>query len=108
MAKNLVLGLNLIQIWAAIFFFFFFFFKNLAPSVTRYYGQLSSCTITEKTSDQTLRKLTDGRTDGQTDGQTDKSDFIGRNPTNVERPTRHLFLNELYFGFLQTFEDSIK
>ena len=33
---------------------------------------------------------TDGRTDrltdGQTDGQTDESDFIGRCPTNVERP----------------------
>ena len=28
--------------------FFFFFFKNLAPSVTRYHGQLSSsCTIFE-------------------------------------------------------------
>ena len=30
--------------------------------------------------------VTDGRTDGQTDGQTDESDFIGRCPTNVDRP----------------------
>ena len=30
------------------FFFFFFFFKSLASSVTRYHGQLSSCTISEK------------------------------------------------------------
>ena len=42
--------------------------KNLAPSVTRYYGQLSPCT--EKTYDPILRKLSDGRTDGQTDGRT--------------------------------------
>ena len=31
--------------------------------------------------------VTDGRTDERTDGQTDESDFIGRCPTNVERPT---------------------
>ena len=43
--------------------FQFFFFKNLAPSVTRYYGHLSSCTISEKTNDPILRKLSDGRTD---------------------------------------------
>ena len=41
-----------------------FFFKNLAPSVTRYHGQLLSSTISEKTNDPILRKLTDGRTDG--------------------------------------------
>ena len=52
--------------------------KNLAPSVTRYHGQLSSCTISEKPNDSILRKLSDG--------QTDESDFIGRCPTNVERP----------------------
>ena len=43
----------------------FFFFKNLARSVTRYHGQLSSCTISEKTNDPNLRKLSDGRTDGR-------------------------------------------
>ena len=37
-----------------------FFFKNLASLVTRYHGQLSSCT-TEKTNDPILRKLSDGR-----------------------------------------------
>ena len=57
---------------------FFFFSKNLALSVTRYHGQLSSCTISEKTNDPILRKLvTDGRTDRRRDGQTDESDFIG-------------------------------
>ena len=39
----------------------FYFFKNLAPSFTRYYGQLSSCTTSEKTNDPILRKLSDGR-----------------------------------------------
>ena len=47
--------------------FFFFFKKNLAPSVTRYHGLLSSCTISEKTNDAILRKLSDGRTDRPTD-----------------------------------------
>ena len=66
--KNLVLCrilAHLTQIWVANFFE-----KNLERSVTRYYGQLSSCTTSEKTNDPILRKLSDGRTDGQTDGQT--------------------------------------
>ena len=46
----------------------------MSPSVTRYYDQLLSCTIFEKTNDPIL-----------TDEQTDESDFIGRCPTNVER-----------------------
>ena len=45
------------------------FFKNLALSVTRYHGQLSSCTISEKTNDPILRKVSDGRTDRQIDGR---------------------------------------
>ena len=84
---------HLAQIRVAIFFFFFFF-KNLAPSVTRYYGQLLSCTMPKKTNDPILRKISDGlterRTDGQTerrtDWQTDESDLIGRCPTNAECP----------------------
>ena len=64
--------------------FLFFFFKNLALSVTKYYGQLSSCTILEKTNDPILRKLSDGRTDGWTD----ESHFTGRCPTNIERPIK--------------------
>ena len=56
---------HLAQIWAANVFFF----KNLAPSVTRNRGQLSSCTISEKTDDPILRKLSDGRKDRRTDGR---------------------------------------
>ena len=44
-----------------------FFFKNLAPSFTRCHGQLSSCTISEKTNDPILGKLSDGQKDRQTD-----------------------------------------
>ena len=55
----------------AVNFFFFFFFKNQASSVTRCHGQLSSCTISEKTNDPILRKLSNARTDGQTDKKTD-------------------------------------
>ena len=44
-----------------------FLFKNLAPSVTRYHDQLSSCTISEKTNNPGLRKRNDGWTDGQTE-----------------------------------------
>ena len=47
---------------------FFFFKKNLALLVTRHHGQLSSCTIPEKTNDPVLRKVSDGQTD--TDRQT--------------------------------------
>ena len=46
-----------------------FFKKNLASSVTRYHGQLSSSTILEITNDPILRKLSDGQTDRQKDGQ---------------------------------------
>ena len=43
--------------------------KNLALSVTGNHGQLSSCTISEKTNDPILRKLSDGRNKGRTDGR---------------------------------------
>ena len=94
MAKNLILGLNQVH-WAARFFF-----KNLAPSVTRYYGQLSSCKYQKKLIVQTLilRKLSDGRKDRQTyremkrqmNRQTEDRDFTGRCPTDVERPTNQI------------------
>ena len=38
-------------------------------SKTKCLGQLLSCTISEKTNDLILRKLSDGRTERQTDGQ---------------------------------------
>ena len=85
MAKNLVSGpilVHLAQIRTAELFF-----KNLAPSVTRYHGQLSLCTISVKTNDPILKKLSDGQTDRWTDRRTDESDFIGRCPTKNERPT---------------------
>ena len=49
---------------------FIFFFKNMASSVVRYHGQLSSCTVWEKNNDPILRKLGDGRTCGRTDEPT--------------------------------------
>ena len=52
-----------------IFYLFIFFFKTLTLSVTRYHGQLSSCTISEKTNDPILRKLSNGRTDQPTEGR---------------------------------------
>ena len=42
-----------------------FVFQKLTSSVTRYHGQLSSCTISEKTNGPILRKLSDGRKDGR-------------------------------------------
>ena len=62
-------------------YLFIYFFQKSGSSVTRYHGQLSSCTISEKINDPVLRKLSDGRTDEQTV----ESDFIGRCLTNVER-----------------------
>ena len=67
MAKNLVLNpilAHLAQIQATNFYF-----ENLALSVTRYYGQLSSCTISEKTKNLILTKLSDGWMHRRTDGQ---------------------------------------
>ena len=84
MAKNLILGLIYLswsQTWVAKFFF-----KNLATSVTRFYGQLSSCIISEKTNDRILRKFSDGRTNGRVNRQPDEDDFIARCPANIERP----------------------
>ena len=52
------------------------FFKNLASPVTRYHGQhgqLSSCSLSEKTNNPILRKL--WLKDGRTNRQMDKSDF---------------------------------
>ena len=43
----------------------------VASSVTSYHAQLSSCTVSEETSDPTLEKFSDGRTDRQTDTLTD-------------------------------------
>ena len=68
--KNFILGLILAswtQIWAANFFK-----KNLALSVTRYHDQLSSCIISEKTTDPIWRKLIDRQKDGLMDGKTDR------------------------------------
>ena len=70
MAKNLVSGPSLVHL-AQIRAAKIFFFKNLALLVTRYHGQLPSCTIIEKTNDPILRKLSDRRTDGRSEGQTD-------------------------------------
>ena len=62
-----------------------FYFKNLASSIIRHNGQLSSCTISGKTNDPILRKLNDNI---RTDRQTDESDFIGSCPTNVKHQAK--------------------
>ena len=74
----------------------------MASLVNRYYGQLLSCIISEKTNDPILRKLSDGWMDRRTDGQMDKSDFIGHCPTNVEHPLGYLDLWDIFrFTFRQ-------
>ena len=91
MAKKTYSWIRFLPIWPKFGSIFFFFFpKNLAPSLTRNHGQLSSCAISEKTNDPNLRKLSDRRTDGQTN----KSDFIGRCPTNVEH--RKIKIGKVY------------
>ena len=42
--------------------------KNLGLSLTKYYGLVLSCTISEKTNGPILSKLNEGRTDWRTDG----------------------------------------
>ena len=57
------------------------FFFNLTLSVSRYHGQASLCTISQKTNDSILRNLRDGWMNAQTHGQMD----AGCCPTNVDR-----------------------
>ena len=56
----------------------FFSYKNLASSVARYHGQLLSCTISEKTNDPILRKLSDGWMARRTDWHTDREEWFHR------------------------------
>ena len=70
MVKNLVLGwiyAHRTQIRDAKILL-----KNLASSVTRYYGQLSLRKVSEKTNDPILRKFSDGRTDGRMHRETNR------------------------------------
>ena len=65
-------------------------FKNLALSVTRYYGQLSLCTISEKTKDPILRNLvTDGRMYGQTGEQIDRREWFHRTLSDWRRASNN-------------------
>ena len=87
-SKSLVLGL-ILAIWPKFglpVFLFFFFFKKMAPSVSRYHGQLSSDIMVNYHHKQYQKKLSDGQTDRRADRQTNKSDFIGRCPTNAKHP----------------------
>ena len=96
MAKNLVFGPNLCCQ---------FFLQKSDSIITRYHGQLSSCTIPEKTNDPILINRSDGWMKGQmvrwTDGQMDRwtqgqteSDFIGCCLTNVERTKIKKFIKD--------------
>ena len=83
MTKNVIFDLIYVRwskIWASKIL------KNWAWSGTCHNGQLLLCTISEKTNDPILRKVSDGRTDRRKDRQTDERDFIGRRRTNIERP----------------------
>ena len=63
-----------------------FSFRNLALSVNKYDGTLSSCILSEETNNPILRKFSDGRSCIQRDGQRDKSDIRGRCSIHVKRP----------------------
>ena len=91
MAKKLVSGTILDHL---VLGHQYFFFKYLALSVTRYHGQVSSCTISEKTNNPISRKLCERQKDRQRDRLTDKSDFVGQMLSNVEHPkTKKLIIN---------------
>ena len=79
MTENLVSGPILAHLARIRGPIFSFFFKNLAPSVTRYHGQISSCPVSEKLIIQSRENL-----------PTDESDLTGRCSTNVERPIGNL------------------
>ena len=82
MAKNLVLGPILTQIWAANFFKKIWYRQSLDIMVSYHHVQYQ-----KKLMSRSWENLvTDGPTDRRTVGQTGESDFTGRCPTNVERP----------------------
>ena len=78
----------------------FYFFESMASSITRCHGQLSSCTIPEKTNNPKFR---DRWTNGQTDRQTKNNDFIVRCPTNVERPIEKSAYLSIVFLYVSHF-----
>ena len=69
-------------------YLFIFFLKNLAPSVTRYHCQLSSCTILEKNNDPILRKRSDERTYRRTDGRESVQNGKGKPATKLWQKSR--------------------
>ena len=69
----------------------------MALSVIRYHGLLSSCTVSEKTNDPSLRKRSDGRTDGLTDG---REYLIECCPTNVELRKMILYTHLFIFAII--------
>ena len=66
----------------------FFFFQKSGSVSHWYHGQLSLCTVSEKTNDPIFRKLSDRWRKGQTDEQIDQSDFIECCLTKVKHPTK--------------------
>ena len=78
-----------------------FFFKYLALSVTRYHGQVSSCTISEKTNNPISRKLCERQKDRQRDRLTDKSDFVGQTLSNVEHPKTKKLIISFFFHVIR-------
>ena len=87
MGKNLVLGPTLASSLAQICsnpLFFLFFSKIWLFNLLYIMGSYHDVPYQKKLMIQLWENLV---TDGRTDGQTDESDFIGRCPTNVERPT---------------------
>ena len=86
MAKKLVSGLilaHLAQFRAANFFFSKIWLRQSLDIIA-----IIMYNIRKKLMIQSWENVvTDIRTDGRTDGQADESDFIGRCPANVDRPT---------------------
>ena len=73
------------------------YFKNLALSITRYHGQLSSCKTSEKTNDPILRKLSDARTARRTDGRItgpDRTRVTSQDPVRLTFSIEKMTINE--------------
>ena len=84
--KNLVSGpilVYLTQIWVTNIFF-----KNMSFSVIRY-GQLSSCTKSEKANGPVLRKPSDEWSDGQTDRRTRTTSYDAAQLTSSVQKLKH-------------------
>ena len=82
-----------------------FFFKNLASSATRYHGQLSLCTISQKTNGLILKKLSDRQMGGAMGPKTDRwTRVILQDNVQLMSSIQHLVQKPVFWLYTESFK----